>query len=130
MLVSAVALIDPAGRVLLQRRHAGGAHGGLWEYPGGKLEPGESPEAAAVREIEEELALRIVASDLRAVSFASGPHPTTGSMVLLLYACREWRGEPQCRGGAAIGWFARDELTTVAMPSLDVPCTAALLALL
>ena len=130
MLVSAVALIDPAGRVLMQRRPDGGAHGGLWEFPGGKLEPGESPETAAVREIEEELGVHLADFDLRPVTFASGPHPSAGSLVLLLYACNVWRGEPLCHGGAGIGWFARDALKALAMPPLDVVCTPALLALL
>ncbi|MEO6093189.1 MAG: (deoxy)nucleoside triphosphate pyrophosphohydrolase [Novosphingobium sp.] len=130
MLVSAVALIDPTGRVLLQRRHTGRAHGGLWEYPGGKLEPGESPEAAAVREIDEELVLRIAPSALQAVTFASEPHASAGSLVLLLYACRTWQGEPLCRGGEAIRWFAGDALATLPMPPLDIRCTAALRALL
>jgi 8-oxo-dGTP diphosphatase len=130
LLVGAVALIDSERRVLMQRRRLNAEHGGLWEFPGGKLEPGETPEAATVREIAEELALEVEAAALHPVGFASGTSPSGRVIVLLLYACREWRGTPECRDAEAIGWFEPEALAALPMPPLDVLLTVALRRLL
>ena len=128
VLVVAVALIDRAGRILLQRRRLGAEHGGLWEFPGGKVEPGETPHGAAVREIEEELVVRLDPADLVPVSFAcdaDSPPAPRKAYVILLYSCRSWRGQAQCRDGEEIRWFATDELADLEMPPLDYPLAAA-----
>jgi 8-oxo-dGTP diphosphatase len=130
MIVAAVALIDAEGRVLLQRRRADRGHGGLWEFPGGKLEPGEGPEAAAMREMAEELGVAIAPAALDPVGFASGARADGGGIVILLYACRTWRGEPRCLDAEAIGWFEPAAVPGLAMPPLDYPLAAALNRLL
>lgn len=116
--VVALALIDDAGRVLMQQRRIGKAHGGLWEFPGGKVEPGESLVGALVREICEELGIELSPVALEPLSFAASP---ADPHVVLLYTCRQWTGEPRCLDGEAIGWFAADALNDLAMPPLDVP---------
>ena len=125
-----MALVDGSGQVLMQRRRAGGSHGGLWEFPGGKLEPGETPESATVREIAEELGLELRAEALAPLAFASGLQPSGRPIVLLLYLCREWRGVPENRDADALGWFAPAALEALPMPPLDVPLAAALRRLL
>jgi len=130
VLVVAVALIDGDGRILLQQRRRGSEHGGLWEFPGGKVELGESPQIAAVREIEEELGLRLDIARLEPVSFASdsaAPEPPRRSYVILLYTCHVWEGEAECRDAEAIAWFGGAELADLAMPPLDYPLAEALL---
>lgn len=125
-----MALIDSAGRVLLQRRRLDRAHGGLWEFPGGKVEPGESPESAALREIEEELGVTLDAAALRPLTFASDPRlppAPRAPHVILLYTCRGWRGEPECRDADAIGWFGLPEFPGLEMPPLDYPLADALI---
>lgn len=129
--VVAVALIDRGGRILMQKRRADRAHGGLWEFPGGKVEPGESPESALIREIEEELGLCLVAGSLVPLTFASDPAQPPAPRaphVILLYTCREWSGgEPRCLDAEDIAWVPRDALMALAMPPLDVPLAKALL---
>lgn len=128
--VVAVALIDREGRILMQRRRADRAFGGLWEFPGGKVEAGESPESALIREIEEELGLIIVLEALVPLSFASDPVLPPAPRqphVILLYTCREWQGEARCLDGDAIAWVPPGELMTLPMPPLDVPLAKALL---
>ena len=133
--VVALALIDDAGRVLLQQRRQGGAHGGLWEFPGGKIKPAETPEMALVREIDEELGITIDAGKLAALAFASDPAQPPGPRepyVILLYTCRSWIGDAQCLAGESIRWFSAKELADMAgqagaMPPLDVPLAQALL---
>ncbi|WP_319641297.1 (deoxy)nucleoside triphosphate pyrophosphohydrolase [Novosphingobium sp. JCM 18896] len=130
MLVVAVALVDGVGRILLQQRRRGSEHGGLWEFPGGKVEPGESPQTAAVREIEEELGLRLDVARLEPVSFASDvdvPEPPRRPYVILLYTCHAWEGEAECRDGEAIAWFRGEEIAGLPMPPLDYPLAEALL---
>jgi len=127
--VVALALTDATGRVLMQQRPANRAHGGLWEFPGGKVEPGEGPRAALIREIAEELGIGVAAADLVPLSFAArenagGEHP----LVLLLYVCRTWQGTPVCEPGAALLWMQLEGLAALPMPPLDVPLAAALLA--
>jgi 8-oxo-dGTP diphosphatase len=131
VLVVAVALIDRAGLILLQRRRIGSEHGGLWEFPGGKVEPGESPQFALLRETEEELGDRLDPAQLFPLSFASDPEPPPPPRrpyVILLYTCRSWHGEPECRDGEEIRWFALAELADLAMPPLDYPLAVALAA--
>lgn len=127
--VVAAALIDDAGRVLMQRRHKHAMHGGLWEFPGGKVIPPESAEQALLREIEEELGVLLDPGDLTPAGFASDPALPPAPRdphVILLYTVRKWRGEVQCLAGDAIGWFAPGQLRELAMPPLDVPLAAAL----
>jgi 8-oxo-dGTP diphosphatase len=130
LLVVAVAILDRDGRVLMQRRRQDAVHGGLWEFPGGKVEAGETAEMAALREIDEELGLSLDASELAPLTFASGraARPSDGSrgLVLLLYTCRRWQGEARCRAGEEIRWFAAEELRGLAMPPLDYPLADAL----
>lgn len=125
--VVAVALIAPEGRVLMQRRTAGRQHGGLWEFPGGKVETGETRECALLREIREELALELDPGHLAPLAEASDP---AAGIVISLYTCREWRGTPACLDAEALGWFAPGELDALAMPPLDVPLARAVKQLL
>jgi 8-oxo-dGTP diphosphatase len=116
--VVAVALVRQDGHVLMQQRPFGKAHGGLWEFPGGKVDAGESLDSALIREIDEELGIGLDAETLTPLTFAAiAGEP----FVILLYTCRQWRGEPRCLEGEAIGWFAPAELEGLEMPPLDVP---------
>lgn len=127
--VVAVAMLDQQGHVLLQKRAPTGTFPGLWEFPGGKIEPGETPEAALVREIAEELGLVIPPIALTPLSFATDPAPPSDERspyVILLYTCRQWDGVPCCLAGEAIAWFDPAELATLAMPPLDYPLAGAL----
>lgn len=124
--VVAVALIAADKRILMQRRRHGRAHGGLWEFPGGKIEPRETPAAAAVREIREELGVDLDPCALQPVSFASGPPSARQPHVILLYACRQWQGEPQCLDAEEAAWLAPEQLAHLAMPPLDYPLARAL----
>lgn len=129
LLVVAVAIVDDGDRILMQRRRLGAVHGGLWEFPGGKVEPGETPETAAVREIAEELGLALDPAALEPLCFASGQTATPGcypGLVILLYTCRRWRGEPQCHEGEEIRWIAPEALAALDMPPLDYPLAEAL----
>ncbi|EGD58585.1 mutator mutT protein, hypothetical [Novosphingobium nitrogenifigens DSM 19370] len=129
LMVVAVALVDHAGRVLMQRRPADREHGGLWEFPGGKLEPGEGPLAALVREVDEELSIEVSPGDCVPLGFAANDAPgivaVAGAprrdVVLLLYGCARWRGEPRAEEGAELGWIAPDVCESLEMPPLDVP---------
>lgn len=121
--VVAAALIDPQGRVLLNRRRAGGADGGLWEFPGGKVDPGETAVNALVRELAEELAITVDPADLAWLADASAPG---NPYVVSLYTCRRWQGEVQCLVGEAIAWTAAEALLALPMPPLDVPLAKAL----
>ena len=120
LFVVAVALIDQAGRVLVQQRPAGKQMAGLWEFPGGKVEAGETPEAALVREVAEELGIAVVAEALIPLTFASEPLADR-HLLLLLYLCRDWSGEPQALDAAALAWHAPSELRGLALPPADVP---------
>ena len=128
--VVAIALIDPRGRVLLQRRRPEVGHGGLWEFPGGKVEPGESPQSALVREIAEELGVVIAAADLgdegEVWEVLRSGDPQLTRLVLKLYRCVRWRGEPRCLDAAAIGWFSVADAALLAVPPLDRPFIAGL----
>ena len=127
--VVAVALIDRGGRVLLQKRRAGARHGGLWEFPGGKVERGETPELALIREIAEELGVVVASADLchqGEVWEGSGSGPR---LVLNLYRCARWDGKPRCLDAEAIGWFTAAQAATLAVPPLDQPFIARLAAI-
>ncbi len=125
--VVALALLDGAGRVLMQRRPEARAHGGLWEFPGGKVEAGEGAAAALVREIAEELSITIEEADLAPLTFAASPGDEKARpLVLLLYTCRRWQGEPVPEPGAELEWLHPEALGALAMPPLDVPLAAAL----
>lgn len=129
LIVVGLAIVDRGGRVLMQKRPADKAHGGLWEFPGGKVEPGETCEQALVRESDEELGVAIDVSDLAPVSFATGSSVGKGRpLLLLLYATRKWEGAPHpLEEGSAIAWFDPADLLALAMPPLDVPLAQALI---
>lgn len=116
----AAALVDGERRVLLQRRAAGRAMAGLWEFPGGKVEPGERPEAALARELDEELGIAVEPGALSPAAFASADNDGR-HMLLLLYLCREWRGEPRALDAAALKWVRPDEMAALPMPPADGP---------
>jgi len=129
LLVAACALIDPDGRVLLARRPEGKAMAGLWEFPGGKLHPGETPEDALIRELAEELGITVQAACLAPFAFAS--HADSAFHLLMpLYVCRRWTGRPQGREGQALAWVRPEKLSTYPMPPADVPLVALLRDLL
>lgn len=125
LLVVAAALVDLRGRVLVQQRPIGTALAGLWEFPGGKIEPGEAPEAALVRELDEELGVTVAPQALAALTFASEPLPDR-HLLLLLYLCRDWSGDPQPLAADALAWHFPSELRRLAIPPADLPFIAAL----
>ena len=129
VLVVACALVDADGRVLVARRPEGRRMAGLWEFPGGKLEPGETPEACLVRELREELGIDTEASCLAPFTFASHAYPDF-HLLMPLYVCRVWRGLPQPREGQELRWLAPAELERLAMPPADRPLVAMLRDLL
>lgn len=120
LLVVAAVLVDAEQRVLVQQRPQGKSLGGLWEFPGGKLEHGETPEAALVRELAEELGVEVKAGTLLPATFASaalgGRH-----LVMLVYVCREWIGTPAPLHASALRWCSLDALATLPMPPADAP---------
>jgi 8-oxo-dGTP diphosphatase len=120
VLVSAVALIDVDGRVLLAQRPAGKSMAGLWEFPGGKVEPGETPEAALIRELEEELGIDTWASCLAPLTFASHSYADF-HLLMPLFACRKWQGTPQGVEGQALKWARVQDLKNYPMPPADLP---------
>lgn len=123
--VVAAALVAGDGRVLLAQRPQGKSLAGLWEFPGGKLEPGESPEAALRRELDEELG--IAAEELAPFTFVSFAYPDF-HLLMLLYWCRRWQGEPHGRDGQALRWEHPAAMAALPMPPADVPLVAALVA--
>lgn len=120
LIVVAAALVDPAGRVLLQRRAPGRIMAGLWEFPGGKLETGETPEAALIRELAEELGIVADPAGLTPACFASAPNGEA-HMLLLLYLCRRWTGEPRPLDASALKWARPAEMRVLDMPPADRP---------
>ena len=120
VLVSAVALIDSDGRVLLAQRPEGKSMAGLWEFPGGKVEPGESPETALIRELQEELGIDTWASCLAPLTFASHSYPDF-HLLMPLFACRKWDGIPRSQEGQTLAWVTPNRLRDYPMPEADIP---------
>jgi 8-oxo-dGTP diphosphatase len=129
VLVAAVVLVDPDGRVLLAQRPAGKAMAGLWEFPGGKVDPGETPEAALIRELAEELGIDVAASCLAPFTFASHSYPDF-HLLMPLYVCRKWTGIPTPREGQHLRWVRPAHLADYPMPPADKPLLAMLRDLL
>jgi 8-oxo-dGTP diphosphatase len=119
LLVAAAALIDAHGRVLIAQRPAHKSLGGLWEFPGGKVEPGESPEAALVRELEEELDVIVESDALDPFAFASHAYPDF-HLFMPLYLVKDWRGTPVAHAAQALAWVHPPELRAYPMPPADV----------
>ncbi|WP_443971276.1 (deoxy)nucleoside triphosphate pyrophosphohydrolase [Sphingobium sp. CR28] len=128
-IVVAAALVDGAGRVFIQQRPLHKAMGGLWEFPGGKVEPGEAAEHALVRELREELAIETETACLAPATFSTG---TIGErpLLLLLYVCRKWTGQIVAQEAIDTRWLLPHELFAVEMPPADRPLVAMLDALL
>ncbi|EAP89909.1 NTP pyrophosphohydrolase [Oceanicaulis sp. HTCC2633] len=126
LLVVACALVDPDGRVLLARRPEGKQHAGLWEFPGGKVEPGESPEQALVRELREELGIEPCEQCLQPFAFASEKLETGGHLLMPLFVCRRWDGFIRPTEGQAIAWVRTDQFREYPMPPADKPLAAEL----
>lgn len=123
----ALALDDGEGRWLMHRRPEGKHHSGLWEFPGGKVESGETPADALVREIAEELGIAIHPVALRPAGFAQETVDIRRApIVILLYTCRHWQGVPQALEGGAIGWFTSAEVAALDKPPLDIALAGAL----
>mgnify|MGYP006132938067 FL=1 len=125
VLVSAVALIDVDGRVLLAQRPEGKSMAGLWEFPGGKVETGETPEAALIRELHEELGIDTWASCLAPLTFASHSYDEF-HLMMPLFACRKWEGTPQPREGQVLKWVKPNDMRNYPMPEADIPLIAIL----
>ncbi len=118
--VAAAVLVNAGGEILLTQRPAGKSMAGLWEFPGGKLEPGEPPEAALARELAEELSLSVDPEDLEPLTFAS--HSYDGFHLLMpLYLCRRWQGDLIPREGQATAWVKPQDLPSYPMPPADAP---------
>ncbi|MGB0689607.1 MAG: (deoxy)nucleoside triphosphate pyrophosphohydrolase [Candidatus Puniceispirillum sp.] len=120
VLVSAVALVDIDGRILLAQRPAHKSMGGLWEFPGGKIEAGESPEAALIRELQEELDINTSESCLAPLSFASHAYDDF-HLLMMLFVCRRWHGQPRPVEGGALKWVRPNQLRDYPMPPADIP---------
>jgi 8-oxo-dGTP diphosphatase len=120
ILVSAVALIDPDGRVLLAQRPEGKSLAGLWEFPGGKVEPNETPEVALIRELQEELGIDTWASCLAPLTFASHSYPDF-HLLMPLFACRKWQGIAHGREEQKLAWVRPESLRDYPMPPADLP---------
>ena len=127
--VVCVALIDTDGRVLLAERPAGKPLAGLWEFPGGKIHPGETPEAALIRELHEELGIDVAEACLSPLTFASHRYPEL-HVVLLLYVCRRWKGLVTAREGQKLSWVRPQRFDDYPMPPADKGLVAALRDLL
>ena len=127
--VVAAALVDLEGRVLLQQRPKGKSLAGLWEFPGGKIEPGETPEAALIRELEEELAIVVPHACLAPATFASAPLGER-HLLLLLYITRKWTGVPRALEATALRWVRPNEMHALPMPPADRPLIGLLDALI
>jgi 8-oxo-dGTP diphosphatase len=120
VLVAACALIDPDGRVLIAQRPVGKRMAGLWEFPGGKVEQGETPESALIRELKEELAIEVKEACLAPFAFASHGYPDF-HLLMPLYVCRRWEDTPQAIEAQAIKWVRPRDLSQFPMPPADAP---------
>jgi len=129
LLVVAVALVDADRRVLIAQRPQGKSMAGLWEFPGGKVEAGETPEAALIRELEEELGIQTKTACLAPLSFASHSYENF-HLLMPLYVCRKWQGIPQAKEHIALKWVRPQALRDYPMPPADEPLIAALCDLL
>lgn len=129
LLVTAAALVAENGQVLLQQRSAHRSMAGLWEFPGGKIESGETPEQALARELAEELGIIVTEDALVPAAFASAPLGES-RLLLLLYLVRRWEGEPQPLDAAALRWVTVDDMRDLPMPPADVPLVEALAKLI
>jgi 8-oxo-dGTP diphosphatase len=129
VLVAAVALVDADGRVLLAERPVGKHLAGMWEFPGGKVTPGETPEAALIRELGEELGIDVYESCLAPLTFASHPYPDF-HLLMPLYVCRKWSGIVTAREGQRLKWVRPSLLGDYEMPPADKPLVAMLRDLL
>lgn len=125
VLVSACALVDIEGRVLLAQRPEGKSMAGLWEFPGGKVEPGEAPETALIRELKEELEIDVTASCLAPFTFASHAYEKF-HLLMPLYVCRKWQGIPSPVEGQTLKWVRPARMTDYPMPPADEPLVAML----
>jgi 8-oxo-dGTP diphosphatase len=123
LLVAAAALVDPDGRVLICQRPEGKQLAGLWEFPGGKVEDGETPEACLIRELDEELGIEVKAACLAPFVFASHSYETF-HLLMPLYLCRRWDGFVEQREHAALAWVRPPKLFDYPMPPADAPLCA------
>ncbi|MEE4212400.1 MAG: 8-oxo-dGTP diphosphatase MutT [Parvularcula sp.] len=129
MLVAAAALVDPDHRVLIAKRPEGKAMAGLWEFPGGKVEPGERPEEALLRELREELAVETQTACLAPLTFASHSYENF-HLLMPLYVIRRWQGTPRGQEGQELAWVKPNRLRDYPMPEADAPLIAPLIDLL
>ncbi len=129
LLVVACALVDPDGRVLLARRPEGKTMAGLWEFPGGKVMPGELPETALIRELEEELGIDVTEACLAPLTFASHAYDTF-HLLMPLYVCRKWSGQATAREGQELKWVKPVRLRDYPMPPADEPLIGHLIDLI
>jgi len=125
ILVSAVVLIDPDNRIFIAQRPEGKAMAGLWEFPGGKVQDGETPEFALMRELEEELGIETRPTCFTPIAFASHSYENF-HLLMPLYACRMWRGVPRGQEGQAVKWVRISDLKDYPMPEADIPLVAQL----
>ena len=129
LLVAACALVDADGRVLLAKRPPGKPLAGLWEFPGGKMEPGETPEGALIRELKEELDIDVAAKCLAPLSFASHSYAEF-HLLMPLFVCRRWEGDIAPQQGQQLAWVRAQKLADYAMPPADEPLKVVLRDLL
>ena len=127
--VAACALVDTDGRVLLAQRPAGKPMAGLWEFPGGKVEAGERPEQTFIRELKEELGIRVNEACLAPLTFASHGYPDF-HLLMPLYVCRRWEGTPMALEGQQLAWVRVNRLRDYPMPPADEPLVSHLMTLL
>ena len=123
LLVAAAALIDVDGKVLICQRPQGKALAGLWEFPGGKVEPGETPEACLIRELDEELGIKVNEACLAPFVFASHGYDSF-HLIMPLYLCRRWEGSVQVREHEAVAWVRPNQMSAYPMPPADAPLVA------
>ena len=129
VLVAACALIDVDGRVLIAQRPAGKSMAGLWEFPGGKVEPGERPEQSLIRELKEELGIVVKEECLAPLTFASHLYPDF-HLLMPLYVCRRWEGFVEAKEGQMLKWVRPTDLRDYAMPPADEPLISHLTTLI
>ncbi len=129
LLVAACTLVDPDGRVLIAQRPEGKSMAGLWEFPGGKVEPGETPEDTVIRELHEELGIDVTEACLAPLTFASHAYDEF-HLLMPLYVCRRWNGRVAPREGQALKWVRPVRLRDYPMPPADIPLISHLTDLL